>query len=383
MTSSNINMRDPVIYRIRQAHHHRTSDKWRIYPMYDYTHCLSDSIEGITHSLCTLEFEDHRPLYDWFLDQLGVHHPQQIEFARLNLTYTMMSKRRLLALVQEGYVSGWDDPRMPTLSGFRRKGYTPEAIRDFADRVGLAKKESLVDLALLEHCLREDLNKRAPRYMAVLRPLKVVITNYPAGQEEFLDAVNNPEDPSAGRRQVPFSGELYIEQDDFMENPPKEFFRLSPGREVRLRWGYFIKCEKVVKDPSGNIVELHCTYDPSTKGGNAPDNRKVKATLHWVSARHSVPAEIRLYDNLFTIEDLGAIEEGKNWKDYISPHSLETITAQIEPNLKNVEPGFKCQFERQGYFCADNKDSKPGKPVFNKTVSLKDTWVKVQKKMQS
>lgn len=382
MTSSNINMRDPVIYRIRNAHHHRTGDKWCIYPMYDYTHCLSDSLEGITHSLCTLEFEDHRPLYDWVLDQLGVHHPQQIEFARLNLTYTMMSKRKLLTLVTEGYVSGWDDPRMPTLSGFRRKGYTPESIRDFAERVGLAKKESMVELALLEHCLREDLNKRAPRYMAVLKPLKVVITNYSSGQEEFLDAVNNPEDPSAGHRQVPFSGELYIEQDDFMENPPKEFFRLAPGREIRLRWGYFIKCENVVKDASGNIVELHCTYDPLTKGGNAPDNRKVKATLHWVSAKHSIPAEIRLYDNLFTIEDLGEIEEGKNWKDYINPKSLETITAQIESNLNNVEPGFKCQFERQGYFCADSKDSKPGKPVFNKTVSLKDTWAKVQKKIK-
>ena len=379
MASGNLNMRDPVIYRIKRAHHHRTGDKWCIYPMYDFTHCLSDSIEGITHSLCTLEFEDHRPLYDWFIDQLGVHHPQQIEFARLNLNYTVMSKRRLLQLVEGGHVSGWDDPRMPTISGMRRRGYTPEAIRDFQDRIGLAKRDSIVDLALLEHCLREDLNKRAPRFMAVLNPLKVVITNYPEGQTEELEAVNNPEDPEAGTRRVAFSREIYIEREDFMEDPPKKFYRLSPGREVRLRYAYFITCNEAVKDENGEIIELRCTYDPATRGGNAPDGRKVKATLHWVSAEHSIPAEIRLYDHLFNSENPMDVPEGQDWKDTINTESLKILRdARLEANLKDAEPGFKCQFERLGYFSAD-KESEAGKLVFNRTVTLKDAWARMQK----
>jgi len=381
MNSPNLNMRDPVIYRIRRAHHHRTGSKWCIYPMYDYTHCLSDSIEGITHSLCTLEFEDHRPLYDWFLDQLGVHHPQQIEFARLNLNYTVMSKRKLLQLVKEGYVFGWDDPRMPTLSGIRRRGFTPEAIRDFSDRIGLAKKESVVDLALFEHCLREDLNKRSSRFMAVLKPLKVTIVNYPEGQSEDLSAVNNPEDPSAGSRTVPFSRKIYLEQDDFMENPPKKFYRLSPGAEVRLRYAYFIKCVDVVKDAAGQVTELKCTYDPATRGGNAPDGRKVKATLHWVSAPHAFDAEVRLYDNLFTQEDPEAVPTGVDWKTGINPQSLTILTGcKLEPTLKSLSPGaLPCQFERLGYFCLD-KDSTPENPVFNRSVTLKDTWARIQQK---
>ena len=380
MASGNLNMRDPVFYRIKRAHHHRTGDKWCIYPMYDFTHCLSDSIEGITHSLCTLEFENHRPLYDWFIDQLGVHHPQQIEFARLNLNYTVMSKRRLLQLVEGGHVSGWDDPRMPTISGLRRRGYTPESIRDFQDRIGLAKRDSIVDLALLEHCLREDLNKRAPRFMAVLNPLKVVITNYPEGQPEDLEAVNNPEDPEAGTRQVAFSREIYIEREDFMEDPPKKFYRLAPGREVRLRYAYFIKCEEAVKDENGEIVELRCTYDPATRGGNALDGRKVKATLHWVSAEHSIPAEVRVYDNLFNSENPMDVPEGQDWKDTINPESLKILRdARLEANLRDAEPGFTCQFERLGYFCAD-RDSAAGKLVFNRTVTLKDAWARMQKK---
>jgi glutaminyl-tRNA synthetase len=382
MSSGNINMRDPAIYRIKHESHHRTGDKWCIYPMYDYAHCVSDSIERITHSICTLEFEDHRPLYDWFLDQLGVFHPQQIEFARLNLTYTMMSKRKLLQLVQEKHVSGWDDPRMPTISGLRRRGYTPEAMRNFAERIGVAKRDSIVDFALLEYCLREDMNKRAPRVMAVLRPLKVVIDNYPEGQTEELDAVNNPEDAAMGKRKVPFSRVIYIEQDDFREDPPKGFFRLAPGREVRLRWAYFIRCESFVKDPStGEVVELHCTYDPTTRGGDAPDNRKVKATLHWVSAQHAFDAEVRLYEQLFTKEDLGEIGENEDWRDYLNPRSLERLTScKLEPTLKNAKPGEKYQFERMGYFCVDARDSTLSKPVFNRTVTLRDQWAKVEKK---
>ena len=377
MTSPNINMRDPVMYRILHASHHRSGDAWCVYPMYDWAHGLEDSIEGITHSICTLEFEDHRPLYDWFLNQLDVHHPQQIEFARLNLTYTVMSKRKLLQLVQEKHVNGWDDPRMPTISGLRRRGYTPLSIRNFADRIGVARRDSTVDVALLEFCIREDLNKHAPRFMGVLNPLKVVITNYPDGQVEELDAVNNPENPEAGTRQVPFSKELYIEQEDFMEDAPKKFFRLAPGREVRLRYAFFITCNDVVKDSDGNIVELHCTYDPETKGGDAPDGRKVKATLHWVSAAQAIDAEVRLYDRLFTEEDPGVC---KDFRDCLNPDSLKVMQAKLEPNLKDVEPGFKCQFERQGYFCADIKDSTPGKPVFNRTVTLKDAWARIQKK---
>ena len=375
MASPNMNMRDPVMYRILHASHHRTGDAWCVYPMYDWAHGLEDSIEGITHSICTLEFEAHRPLYNWFLEQLPIHRPQQIEFARLNLTYTVMSKRKLLQLVQEKHVAGWDDPRMPTISGLRRRGFTPESIRNFADRIGVAKRDSMVDVALLEFCIREEMNKNAPRYMGVLNPLKVVITNYPEGQVEELEAVNNPENPDAGMRKVPFSRELYIEQEDFMEDPPKKFFRLAPGREVRLRYAYFIQCHDVIKDAQGNIVELHCTYDPQTKGGDAPDGRKVKATLHWVSADHAVDAEVRLYDRLFTEEDPGKCED---FRECMNPDSLKVVQAKLEPNLKDVEPGFKCQFERQGYFCADAKDSKPGKPVFNRTVTLKDAWAKIQ-----
>ncbi len=380
MASGNINMRDPVMYRIKHEYHHRTGNKWCIYPMYDYAHGQSDSIEGVTHSICTMEYEDHRPLYDWFLDQLGIHHPQQIEFARLNLSHTVLSKRRLLKLVNEGYVKGWNDPRMPTLAGMRRRGYTPDAIRNFCNRIGVARKESLVDMGLLEYCVREHLNKIAPRVMAVLRPLKVVITNYPEGQEEYLDAINNPEDPDAGIRKVPFSNVLYIERDDFMETPPKQFFRLAPGREVRLRYAYFIKCESVVKDKNGEIVELHCTYDPATRGGDAPDGRKVKATLHWVSAAHAIEAEVRLYDYLFTKADPNDVEEGKEFTDYINPKSLEVLkSCRLEPSLKDAKIGDRFQFERMGYFCVDSVDSKPGSPVFNRIVTLKDEWAKIQK----
>ena len=380
MASPNLNMRDPVMYRIIHAHHHRTGDKWCIYPTYDWAHGLEDSIEGITHSICTLEFENHRPLYDWFLDQLGVHHPRQIEFARLNLTYTVLSKRRLLELVEAGLVNGWDDPRMPTISGLRRRGYTPQAIREFCRRIGVNKYNSVVDIALLEHCLREDLNKRAPRVMAVLNPLEVVIDNYPDGKVEYLDAINNPEDPSAGTRKVPFSKVIYIEQDDFMENPPAKFYRLAPGREVRLRYAYFITCKDVVKDSTGKVVRLHCTYDPATRGGDAPDGRKVKATLHWVSARHAIEAEVRLYDRLFLKEDPTDVEEGHDWKENINPDSLKILTnCKVEPSLAGAAPLSKYQFERLGYFCVD-PDTTKDKLIFNRTVPLKDTWAKISKK---
>lgn len=381
MASGNLNMRDPVMYRILRATHHRTGDKWRIYPMYDFAHCFSDSIEGITHSICTLEFEDHRPLYDWFLDQSGVHHPQQIEFARLNLSYTVLSKRKLVQLVEGGYVTGWDDPRMPTLAGLRRRGYTPESIQDFCERIGVAKRESMVDMALLEHCLREDLNKRAPRVMGVLRPLRVVIDNYPEGRVEELEAVNNPEDPGMGSRKVPFSRVLYIEQEDFREDPPKKFYRLAPGREVRLRYAYFITCVGVVKDEqTGEVVELHCTYDPETRGGDSPDGRKVKATLHWVSAAHALEAEVRLYDHLFVKANPGEDKDGADFKTYLNPDSLETVTScRVEPSLANAAPGSRYQFERQGYFCVDSVDSSNQRLVFNRTVSLRDTWAKVEK----
>jgi glutaminyl-tRNA synthetase len=379
MAAANLNMRDPVMYRILHASHHRTGDEWCIYPTYDWAHGLEDSIEGITHSICTLEFEDHRPLYDWFLDRLGVHHPQQIEFARLNLTYTVMSKRKLLELVKEGHVSGWDDPRMPTISGLRRRGYTPESIRDFARRVGVNKRASVVDIKLLEHCLREGLNKTAPRVMGVLRPLKVVIENYPEGEEEQLEAINNPEDPAAGMRMVPFSRTLYIERDDFKEDPPKKFYRLAPGREVRLRYAYFITCKDVIKDEGGEVTELRCTYDPATKGGDSPDGRKVKATLHWVSAAHALRAEVRLYDHLFTKEDPGDVEEGSDWKGNLNPSSLEVLKdCRVEPSLADYAPGAGCQFERLGYFCVD-PDSTDEAKVFNRTVSLRDTWARIQK----
>lgn len=384
MASGNLNMRDPVMYRILHASHHRTGDAWCIYPMYDFAHGQSDSIEGITHSICTLEFEDHRPLYDWFINELELEcHPQQIEFARLNLTYTIMSKRKLVRLVTEGYVKSWDDPRMPTISGLRRRGYTPEAIRNFCERIGVAKKESTVDVALLEHCLREDLNKRANRVMAVLNPLKIVLENYPEGQVEELEAVNNPEDPAAGTRTVPFSRELYIEQDDFMEEPPKKFFRLAPGREVRLRYGYFITCNEVVKDEkTGEIVELHCTYDPETRGGNAPDGRKVKATLHWVSAGHSLPAEVRLYSHLFVKENPADVQGGEDFTACINPDSLEVLeNCRIEPSLAGIKPEEICQFERLGYFCADRHDCTKDRLVFNRTVTLRDTWARLQKKV--
>ncbi len=379
MASANLNLRDPVMYRILHADHHRTGDAWCIYPMYDFTHGQSDSIERITHSVCTLEFEDHRPLYDWYCDNLGIYHPQQIEFARLNLTYTMLSKRRLLELVGEGHVDGWDDPRMPSISGLRRRGFSPESIRRFCKMVGVAKADSTADYAMLEFCVREHLNKVAPRYMAVLRPLKVVIENYPEGEEETLEAVNNPEDPEAGTRKVPFSRELYIEQADFMEDPPKKFFRLGPGREVRLRWAYFIKCEEVVKDAAGNIVELRCTYDPETRGGNAPDGRKVKATMHWVSAKHAKTANVRLYGHLFTKENPNDAGEGGDWRDNLNPDSRETLTnCRLEPALSACRPGDRVQFERLGYFCAD-KDSTAEKLVFNRTVTLRDEWARLQK----
>lgn len=380
MAHPNINMRDPVMYRILKASHHRTGDAWCIYPSYDYAHGQSDSLEGITHSICTLEFEDHRPLYDWFLEALEIHHPQQIEFARLNLTYTVMSKRKLLRLVQEGLVSGWDDPRMPTISGLRRRGYTPESLRNFCDRIGVAKSNSVVDIALLEHCLRDDLNKRANRVMAVLRPLKVVIDNYPEGQLEELEAVNNPEDPGMGTRMVPFSKVLYIEADDFREVPPKKFFRLAPGREVRLRYGYFITCVGVVKDEqTGEVIELHCTYDPATRGGDSPDGRKVKATLHWVSADQAVEAEVRLYEHLFLKPDPEDVEEG-DFTRVLNPNSLVTLSdCKLEPGLAGAKPGMLFQFERQGYFCVDPVEMRAGRLVFNRTVPLKDSWAKIEK----
>jgi glutaminyl-tRNA synthetase len=380
MASPNLNMRDPVMYRIVHAEHHRTGNKWCIYPMYDFAHGQSDSLEKVTHSMCTLEFEDHRPLYNWFIQQLGIFPSQQIEFDRLNLTHTLLSKRKLRELVLEGRVRGWDDPRMPTLSGIRRRGYTPEAIRNFSASIGVSKTTGSIELAMLEHFVREDLNKRAPRVMAVLRPLKVVIDNYPQNQVEEMEAVNNPEDPAAGSRKVPFARVLYIEQDDFREVPPPKYFRLSPGREVRLRYGYFVTCTSVVKNEEGEVVEVHCTYDPATRGGNAPDGRKVKATIHWVSAAHAVDAEVRIYENLFLKADPSDVEEGQDVLDNLNPNSLEVITnAKLEPSLANAAVGNRYQFERLGYFCVD-PDAKPGKPVFNRTIALKDTWAKVEKK---
>jgi len=379
MGHPNMLMRDPILYRIIHAHHHRTGDKWCIYPMYDYAHGQSDSIEGITHSICTLEFDVHRPLYDWFIEKLDIFPSKQYEFARLNLTYTVMSKRKLLELVKEKIVMAWDDPRMPTICGLRRRGYTPEAIRVFADRVGVAKRDNVIDLSLLEFCIREDLNKRAERRMAVLNPLKVVITNYPEGQTELLEAVNNPEDEGAGKRSVPFGRELFIEQEDFMENPPKKFFRLAPGNEVRLRYAYFVKCNEVVKDSDGNIIELRCTYDPASKGGQSPDGRKVQGTIHWVSAQHAVPAEVRLFDRLFMNPDPNDVPEGEDWKTAINPESLKVITAYVEPELAKADVLDKFQFERMGYFCVDS-DSTPEKLVFNRTVTLKDTWAKIAAK---
>ncbi len=380
MKSGNINMRDPVMYRILHAGHHRTGSKWCIYPMYDYAHCISDSIEKITHSICTLEFEDHRPLYDWFLDELNIYHPQQIEFARLNLSHTVLSKRKLIELVEQQYVTGWDDPRMPTIAGLRRRGYMPESIRNFCERIGVAKRDSIVDMALLEYCIREDLNKKAQRVMAVLRPLRVVIVNYPEDKIEELDAVNNPEDLAMGTRKVPFSRVLYIERDDFREDPPKQFFRLAPGREVRLRYAYYITCVNAVKDEkTGEVVELHCTYDPETRGGDSPDGRKVKATLHWVSAIHAIEAEVRLYDHLFLKADLNDVEEGKDFKSNINPNSLEVLrSCYIEPSLAGAAAGSRYQFERMGYFCVD-PNSSDKKPVFNRTVTLRDTWAKIEK----
>ncbi|HVP91709.1 MAG TPA: glutamine--tRNA ligase/YqeY domain fusion protein [Terriglobales bacterium] len=380
MAHPNMLLRDPLMYRIRREHHYRRGDDWCIYPTYDWAHGQSDSIEGVTHSICTLEFEVHRPLYDWFLDRLGVHHPQQIEFARLNLSHTVLSKRRLLELVESGLVSGWDDPRMPTISGFRRRGYTPESIRNFADVIGVAKDNSIVDMALLEMCAREHLNRTAPRAMAVLRPLKVLITNYPEGKVEEFEAVNNPEDGSAGTRQVPFGRELWIERDDFMPEPPPKFYRLAPGREVRLRYAYFIKCQEVVKDAAGNVVELRCTYDPATRGGDSPDGRKVKATLHWVSAAHAVEAEVRLYDTLLTVRDPSDVPEGEDWKSRLNPNSVEVLArAKLEPALAAAAPESRWQFERMGYFIADRRDSKPGRPVFNRTVTLRDEWARIVK----
>ena len=379
MASGNINLRDPVMYRIIHPPHHRTGDAWHIYPMYDFAHGQSDSIEGITHSLCSLEYEDHRPLYNWYLDALEIYHPRQIEFARLNLSYTVLSKRKLLQLVQGGHVKGWNDPRMPTLSGLRRRGYTPEAIRDFCDRIGVAKKDSIVDIALLDHCLREDLNRRAPRVMGVLKPLRVVIENFPDGRVEDVAAVNNPEDPSAGTRTVPFSRVLYLEQDDFRENPPPKYYRLAPGREVRLRYTYFITCVDVVKDTQGNVVELRCTYDPATRGGDAPDGRKVKATIHWVSTAHAVPAEVRLYDRLFVKEDPDDVDGGQDFLANLNPHSLEVLTGcWVEPSLAETKPGSIYQFERQGYFCVD-PDAAKGSLVFNRAVSLKDEWARIER----
>jgi glutaminyl-tRNA synthetase len=384
MASPNINMRDPAIYRIKRAPHHRTGERWVIYPMYDYAHALSDAIEGVTHSICTLEFEDHRPLYDWVIENLPVpSRPEQYEFARLNLNYTVLSKRKLLTLVEDKHVNGWDDPRMPTLAGLRRRGVPPDAIRNFCLAVGVAKRNSVVDVAMLEHAIREELNRTAPRAMAVLRPLKVVIENYPEGQVEQMTAVNNPEDAAAGTREVPFSRELYVEQDDFREDPPKQFFRLSPGREVRLRYAYFIKCERVVKDAAGNVVELRCTYDPATRGGDAPDGRKVKATLHWVSAAHAIPAEVRNYDRLFKVENPNVEQDGQPFTAGINPNSLEVLRdCRLEPSLGGLAAGARVQFERHGYFCVD-PDSRPGAPVFNRTVGLRDTWANIEKKGQA
>jgi len=384
MAHPNLNMRDPVMYRILRAEHHRTGNAWCIYPMYDWAHGQCDSIEKITHSICTLEFENHRPLYDWFLDQLGIYHPQQIEFARLNLTYTVLSKRRLLQLVTEGHVRGWDDPRMPTISGLRRRGYTPEAIRNFCKRIGVAKFDGVVDIALLEHCLREDLNKRAPRVMAVLRPLRLVIDNYPEGQVEWLDAVNNPEDPGMGTRKVPFSRVLYIERDDFREEPPPKYYRLAPGREVRLRYGYYVTCTGVTKDPrTGEPVEVHCTYDPKTRGGDSPDGRKVKGTIHWVSAAHAIRAEVRLYDHLFSKPDPDDVPEGADWRCNLNPNSLVVLPAcPVEPGLAGAAPLTRYQFERQGYFCVD-PDSSGDRLVFNRTVPLRDSWAKIEKSQTS
>jgi glutaminyl-tRNA synthetase len=378
MASPNVLMRDPIMYRILHAEHHRQGDKWCIYPMYDWAHGLEDSIEGVTHSLCSQEYEIHRPLYDWYLDELGIYHPRQIEFARLNLTYTVMSKRKFIELVNGGHVSAYDDPRLPTLAGLRRRGYTPEAIKEFCRRVGIAKTDSMVDVAVLEDCVREDLNRTAPRAMAVLNPVKIVLTNYPEGQSEELDVINNPEDPAAGRRRVPFGRELYIERDDFREDPPPKFFRLAPGREVRLRNAYFVKCEQVVKDASGAVTELRCTYDPQTRGGDAPDGRKVKATLHWVAAQTAVAAEVRLYDHLFLKPNPDDVEPGQDYLANLNPEALKIVTGVVEPGVADAAPGARYQFERLGYFCVD-PDSSPGKPVFNRTVTLRDTWAKIEK----
>jgi glutaminyl-tRNA synthetase len=381
MASANLNMRDPIMYRILHAEHHRTGNQWCIYPMYDFAHGESDSIEKITHSICTLEFEDHRPLYDWYVEQLGIYHPQQIEFDRLNLTFTLLSKRKLLTLVQDGHVRGWDDPRMPTLAGIKRRGYTPEAIRNFCGAIGVSKTTGIIELGLLEHHVREDLNKRAARVMAVLRPLRVVIDNYPEDLVEEMEAVNNPEDASMGTRKVPFSRVLYIEQDDFREVPPKQYYRLSPGKEVRLRYGYFVTCTGVVKDPqTGEVTEIHCSYDPATKGGNAPDGRKVKSTIHWLSAAHAIDAEVRLYENLFTKENPSETKEGEDFTANLNPHSLEILSqCKVEPSLAGVASGDRYQFERLGYFCVD-PDTAPGKPVFNRTLALRDTWAKIEKR---
>ena len=383
MASGNMNMRDPIMYRILYTPHHRTGDKWCIYPTYDWAHGQSDSIEGITHSICTLEYEDHRPLYDWFLDQLGIYHPQQIEFAPLNLSHTVLSKRYLRRLVEEGYVSGWDDPRMPTIAGLRRRGYTPEAIRNFCRLIGVSKKESLVDITLLEHCVREDLNKRAPRRFCVLRPIKLIIDNYPEDLVEEMECINNPEDESMGTRKVPFSRVLYIERDDFREDPPPKWFRLAPGREVRLRYAYYVTCTDVVKDEAGQVIELHCTYDPESRGGWAPDGRKVRGTLHWVSAAHSLEVEVRLYDRLFTVPNPLDVGEGEDFTANLNPNSLEVLTScRAEPSLAGAEPGSIFQFERQGYFCVD-PDSSPGRLVFNRTVPLRDTWAKIEKALKN
>jgi len=381
MASPNLNLRDPVMYRIIHAKHHRQGDKWCIYPMYDWAHGLEDSIEGITHSLCSLEYENHRPLYDWFLDQLGIYHPRQIEFARLNMTHTVMSKRRFIELVNGGYVNGFDDPRLPTIAGLRRRGYTPEAIREFCSRIGIAKTDSVVDVAVLEDCARDDLNKRSQRVMAVLDPIKVIIDNYPEGPGEEMDAVNSPEDPEAGTRKVPFSRELYIERDDFREEPPPKFFRLAPGREVRLRYAYFITCNSVVKDVEGNVTELHCTYDPATRGGDAPDGRKVKGTIHWVSAPHAIEAEARLYDHLFVEPNPDDVEPGGSFIDNLNPNSLKVTKCLVEPSVIGAKPGTRYQFERLGYFCVD-PDSTPDRLVFNRTVTLRDTWAKIEKAMK-
>jgi glutaminyl-tRNA synthetase len=381
MASPNLNLRDPVMYRIRRTAHHRTGDAWSIYPMYDWAHGQCDSIEHVTHSICTLEYEDHRPLYDWYLDALAIYHPQQIEFARLNLSHTVMSKRKLLTLVEEGHVSGWDDPRMPTIAGLRRRGYTPESIRDFCERIGVAKADNLVDVALLEHCLREDLNRRAPRALAVLRPLRLVIDNYPEGEVEELEAVNNPEDPGMGTRRVPFSRVVYIERDDFREAPPPKYFRLSPGAEVRLRYAYLVTCVGAVRDPTtGEIVEVHCTYDPRTRGGEAPDRRRVKGTIHWVSAAHAREAEVRLYDHLFRTPTPGDDKDGGDFRAQLNPKSLERLTGcRVESSLAGAAPGNRYQFERNGYFCVDPVDSAPARLVFNRTVSLRDSWAKLEK----